>query len=79
MERFINNLFDFIGVGLLVLTVVMLFVGVPWFAIYCYREAHAETFSLRKDEWRCTATHIETSSVKTMHHEYAVCDQWTRG
>lgn len=49
-------------------------------------EANADRFSLRKDEWKCTAARSEPYIVNTiigraiipMAYERTVCDQWSR-
>lgn len=75
-DRFIEILVTVTCFGGLLFCVGFLFIVLP---IVWYSDMHSPTFELRKDSWGCTASHSEVSSVKSMHHEYVVCDQWTRG
>ena len=64
--------------------IVILFAVIAW-AIY--DDATAEHYSIRKDKFRCTASHVETGgyfmqSGKTqmwIPTTTTVCDQYTRG
>lgn len=55
-------------------------IGLIGFIIY--DAAIAETFSLRKDHWKCTKSHSEETLVMAgkvmMPIINTVCDQWTR-
>lgn len=55
-------------------------VGLLVYALYS--EAHAEHFSLRKDQWQCTASHIQHSLVPAgkvlVPTQHSVCDKWER-
>lgn len=54
---------------------------------HLFRESQKETFSLRKGEWGCTASHRENMTTYVMagkvmvpiHNPTTVCDQWTKG
>lgn len=60
---------------------IFLFLGVLF-----YSEVTAEKFYLRKDQWKCTASHQETYTtmmqVGSMQipqfHTTTVCDKWER-
>ncbi len=51
-----------------------------------YDSITAETFELRKDSWRCTASHTDTTVVPIMTgsttvmvpQSSTVCDRWER-
>lgn len=68
--------------ALVVLSVVV--AGCALWAVY--DAVTAETFSLRKDEWTCTASHEETVTTWIVVGNVqvpqitttTVCDQWTR-
>lgn len=74
MHRFFPHLI----VGFVALVVAL-------FAFLVWDEATAEHFELRKDSWRCTASHQETITTFTqvgqvsvpLTQYYTVCDQWT--
>lgn len=67
-------------VGLFILVIV----GIIGYAVY--DEYVAEKFYLRKDQWVCTASHVEyiTTTTKVGDQDIpqvipnTVCDQWTR-
>lgn len=58
--------------------------GLGAYAIY--DEITSDKFYLRKDEWRCSASHVETTlqtvvsdkSVVLVPVANAVCDEWSR-
>lgn len=54
---------------------------------FIYDACFAESFSLRKDTWGCTASHVETSTTLVNYGNNVlvpvtstdnVCDQWSR-
>jgi hypothetical protein len=73
---------DLFGIGLGAICALM-FIAIGW-AIY--DEATSEKFYLRKDQWACTASHLEetTTFVKSGNTDIpitsytTVCDQWSR-
>lgn len=58
--------------ALILIASVMLFIP---FA--CWRDLHAETFSLKKDEWVCSKEYEYTTRAKVIvtHHE---CINWVK-
>ena len=81
-KRVDDAMFDLVplfGAGVFIL-VIGVFVWAAFDAIF------AETFSLRKDSWACTASHLETTHIPVTVNNVTtytpsvseVCDQWSR-
>lgn len=65
---------------------LLVFIGLPWFLYAWYTSSKSPTFELRKDQWTCSRSHVETSTyyiksgsvmVPQISHN-AECDEWTR-
>lgn len=71
---------------MVVLFFIFVFVGLPLIGYAFYHDMTSPTFSLKKDSWRCTASHNESSTYfiqagKVMVPQTTnstVCDQWSR-
>lgn len=78
VERLLIGL---IGVALMFILAVSVGLGVA-----IYRDAERPTFDLKKDEWACTKSHVETTTTMIMVGNVlipntsttTVCDQWSR-
>lgn len=65
---------------------VLLIAGVIAFIVALITWISSDSFSLRKDDWICTASHVEevTTYVKSgdvqvpITSEYDECDQWSK-
>lgn len=74
--------FDHIGWFLIAFTVVL----AGLFGVAIYQDSRAEKFSLRKDSWACTRSHVDTFTtyikigdvMVPQFHTDTVCDQWSR-
>lgn len=91
MDRIVDFIMDYIMpiifAAFVVIVIAVLFFVLP---MAIYDEMTSPTFSLRKDQWTCTSSHQETSTIYT--HPYPnmpgvmmpitnasdVCDQWSR-
>lgn len=71
--------------GFVILAAVLLFVGVPVVALSAYIDSKSPSFSLRKDQWSCSAsversttTYVQSGKVMVpVTNYYNHCVQWT--
>ena len=76
-DRWIMTPFMFLLVGVLGLGI---FIGIPYGLYKWATYVPPETFSLRVDSWRCTATHEqerEMCAKGCRRIRETVCDQWS--
>ncbi len=82
----LDRLMTYVIMPLVILGILALVVIIPVACYKTYQDFTAETFSLKKTDWNCTATHSYTTTSTmivgkavipqtTQHND---CVQWTR-
>ena len=85
MEAFTDFLMDKVVVPGVVIFLALIVLAIPFGIYACIKADQSPTFTLHKDAWACTASHVTTSTTYIMVGKVmvpqtvssTVCDQWS--